>query len=476
MTPSAVLSFVAQQQKMLCFRRCAAAVWVFLLLAASKAKAQILPPTQLYLHTDGLELNVSFQGGQGCIPGLEVCGISDARTNTSWLPETREEKIKIAPMEYERFGPNPKLVRAALLAEVRSLLEGINLKVVNRRPKPGTRYSMVVVGGSPGDIGLSSNIAGLAPLDCGDKNPWDITFVFSQTLKSIDAVARVTVQEAAHSYGIEHVRAPEYVMNPEPIGGAMGLGKSCLPLDPSPGLSNPDGIKCLHACQDPSYQNSFTELQDLFGATPIPRSAPAPRIQIRYPEPGNHFFQAPIDLRLDVDILNPEDLTHVELQLNDSDAIRNEMYPYAFRLHALKAGRYRATVSAHDIHGHRSEQSVKFSVGPKAEPSSSYPSVSNQQISLRYERLTGEPVRCTSDRVCYGGTSCQDGLCLRSVNNAGCHLAKEPPQRPWLWLSVGLLLATGMRRTRRPRSPGSNRLGHGAYGRRILQGLHPLSR
>lgn len=453
---------------MLAFRKRTAVAWALLLLGTSKANAQVLPPTQLYLHTDGLELNVSFQGGQGCIPGLEQCGVSDARINTSWLPDGREKRIDIAPMEYERFGPSAKLVRAALLAEVRALLQGVNLKVVNRRPKPGTRYSMVVVGGKPEDIGLGSNIAGLAPLDCGDKNPWDITFVFSKTLKTVEDVARVTVQEAAHSYGIEHVRAPEYVMNPEPIGGAMGLGKSCLPLDPSPGLSNPDGIKCLHACEDPSYQNSFTELQALFGATPIPRSAPAPRIQIRYPEPGNHFFQAPTDLRLDVDIVNPEDLTHVELRLNDSEAVRNEMYPYAFRLHALEAGNYRATLSAHDIHGHHNEQSIEFSVGPKAQAQAPYPSVSTEQISLRYERLTGTPVRCTNDRVCYGGTTCQDGLCLRPLKDSGCRLEQDPPQRPWSWLALGLLSAARLRRARRPRSPPGNKLGHRDDGRHSL--------
>lgn len=441
--------------------RYAAAILMFMLLDGSPARAQVLPPTQLYLNTEGLELNVSFQGGQGCIPGLETCGVSDARTNTSWLPDIREKKVNIAPMEYERFGPSKALVRAALLAEVRNLLSGVNLKVVNRRPKAGTRYSMVVVGGSPGDIGLGSNIAGLAPLDCGDKNPWDITFVFSKTLKSVEAIARVTVQEAAHSYGIEHVRAPEYVMNPEPIGGAMGLGKSCLPLDPSPGLSNPDGIKCLHACPDPSYQNSFVELQTLFGKTPLPRSGTAPRVQIRYPEPGNHFFETPADLRLDIDILNPADLTHVELRLNDSDPVRNEMYPYAFRLSALEAGNYRATVSAHDVHGLQSDQSVEFSVGPKAQAFAPYPSVSTKQISLRYERLTGAPVRCSSDRVCYGGTTCQDGLCLRPIGSEpGCILA--PRQPCWPGLSLSIFGAMLLRRTRRTRSLARNRLGLGA--------------
>lgn len=419
----------------LCWFLAALALW---LGDAAPAKAQLLPPTQLYLHTDGLELNVSFQTGRGCMPGIGNCGISDARSNTSWLPNLRQRTVTIPPMDYERYGAGKALVSAALLAQVQELLRGINLKVVNKRPKPGTRYSMVVVGGDPSDIGLAASIAGLAPLDCQDQNPWDITFVFSDTLSTLDAVARVTVQEAAHSYGIEHVRADDYVMNPEPIGGAMGLGKSCLPLDPSPGLSNPDGIKCLHACEEPSYQNSFAELQALFGATPIPRSAYPPKVQIVYPEQGNHFFEHPLNLRLKVDVINPEDLTHVELSVNDGPPVRNSMYPYSYRLHRLLPGKYQAKVTAHDIHGNQSSSQVDFSVGAHGASSQDKPKVAAEQISLRIDRLSGEPVRCSSDRACYGGTTCQQGLCLRPLPAAGCSL--KPRRGTGIYLALLLLL------------------------------------
>lgn len=421
---------------------------LFLALGVSPAQAKPLPPTILYLHTEGLDINVSFQAGRGCVPGFERCGISDARTNTSWLPDVRERRITIPPMKYSRFGGSPVLVRAALLAQVRELFAGINLKIVNKRPPPNTRYSMVVIGGSPSDIGLDSSIAGLAPLDCEDANPWDITFVFSESLRNLDSIARVTVQEAAHSYGIEHVRAPEYVMNPEPIGGALGLGRSCLPMDPSPGLSNPDGIKCLHACPDPSYQNSFAELQALFGKAPLLRSSAPPKVQIRYPEQGNHFFESPTDLRLDLEVVNPQDLTHVELSVNGSPAVKNSMYPYAYRLHKLGDGSYRAKITAHDIHGQRTEHEVEFSVGPLERKAGKPPSVRAEQISLRIDRLSGSPVRCQNDRVCYGGTTCQDGLCLRPLPPSGC----ASGGRPGLWtVLMGLLLV--VRRKRRCGAP-----------------------
>lgn len=414
-------------------------------LGARPAQAKPLPPTTLYLHTEGLDINVSYQAGQGCVPGFQRCGVSDARTNTSWLPDVRKPRLTIPPMEYSRFGGSKAMVQAALLAQVREFFAGINLKIVNKRPSPDTRYSMVVIGGSPSDIGLDSSIAGLAPLDCDDANPWDITFVFSESLRSLDSIARVTVQEAAHSYGIEHVRAPEYVMNPEPIGGALGLGRSCLPMDPSPGLSNPDGIKCLHACPDPSYQNSFAELQALFGKGPLLRSSAPPQVQIRYPEQGNHFFESPTDLRLDLEVVNPQDLTHVELSVNASPAVKNSMYPYAYRLHALGDGSYTAKITAYDIYGQQTEHEVEFSVGPLERKAAKPPSVRADQISLRVDRLTGSPVRCESDRVCYGGTTCQDGLCLRPLPPSGCHLGGLGPG---LWCAPLGLLLLGRRKRR----------------------------
>lgn len=431
------------------FRRCA--VWAAALCCwmapGARARGAVLPQTYLYLHTEGLELNVSFQSGKGCVPGLSVCGVSDARSNTSWLPDVSKSKITIPPMQYQRFGPNPALVRAALLAEIRGLLAGVNLKVVDQRPPPGSRYSMVVIGGRPQDIGLGGHIAGLAPLDCEDTNPYDITFVFSKSLRSLNAIARVTVQEAAHSYGIEHVRAPDYVMNPEPIGGSMGLGKSCLPLDPSPGLSNPDGIKCLHACEDPSYQNSFVELRRLFGASPLPRSNHPPRIQIRYPGQGNHFFETPADLRLDIDVLSGQDLKEVELSINGGPSVKNSMFPYAYRISGLGPGGYNAKVIARDIHGNQSQEVVDFSVGPLNRQAENAPPVTAQQISLRIERLNGTPVRCVDDRVCYGGTRCQNGLCLRPLPKTGCTLGPSSPRAGWLAL-IGLF-SFWRRRTRR---------------------------
>lgn len=430
----------------------------FCFLASAAARAQVHPPTKLYLHTEGLDVRVSPPAGQGCIPGVHECGVSDARSNTSWLPDLRESVVSIGAMEYDAFGPGKAMVRAALLASVRELLRGIDIQVVDRRPAPHERYSMVVIGGHPRDIGLDGSIAGLAPLDCQDSNPWDITFVFSKTLADLDAVARVTVQEAAHSYGIEHVRAPEFVMNPEPIGGLMGLGRSCLPLDPSPGLSNPDGIKCLHLCEDPGYQNSFAEMQALFGKTPLPRAKNPPKIAIRYPEQANHFFESKLDLRIDVEILNPADLTQVELSVNGSPFLVNPMFPYAFALSDLGPGSYRARVIARDIHGAHSEAQVHFSVGPSlVQGEKHYPELEPEQISRRIHRLNGEPVRCESDKVCYGGTRCIDGMCLRPLSEQGCTLGSGAgeiaPQ-----LGLGILCALLARRQKKQARECSHRL------------------
>jgi len=73
---------------------------------------------------------------------------------------------------------------------------------------------MALVGGTPAHLGLSypAGVVGVAPMDCGNKMPRDIAFIFAQSLQQIvgsgslypQRVAETTAHESAHTYGLPH--------------------------------------------------------------------------------------------------------------------------------------------------------------------------------------------------------------------------------------------------------------------------------
>lgn len=353
-------------------------------------------------------------------------------------------------MDYEHFGGSRDVVVPALWAEVAQHFAGINLEVVTKRPPPNERYSMVVIGGRADVIGMPNNIAGLAPLDCNDSNPWDITFVFSGSLTDIEEVGRVVAQEAAHGFGLEHVQEDDFVMNPEPLGGKYSFSRSCVVLDPSPDLSNPDGIKCVHSCENAAYQNAYGELLAMFGPAPIPADREAPVVQIKNPAPGSHYFSSVMDLRLDVSVKNAYDAARATLFINDAPAITSSSYPFSFNISDLRAGQYEAKVEVYDHTGNVGRAETRFSVGELHDlRSNAKARILPTQVKAFEISLSGEPVRCQDNRSCYGGTTCQDGLCLRPVPG-GCSIQSDPNGKSWAFVwAAGLLGMSSLRRRRR---------------------------
>ena len=69
------------------------------------------------------------------------------------------------------------------------MFAGIGLEVTNVRPPADVEYTMVVVGGDGSELEVDSNLAGFAPLDCGDQDHRDVVFVFPDMLASVVAVA-----------------------------------------------------------------------------------------------------------------------------------------------------------------------------------------------------------------------------------------------------------------------------------------------
>jgi len=141
-------------------------------------------------------LYVNFDGAQ-----ITKSSTSDATTNSSFIGGGT-----VPPFDGDQA------TRDQVVALVTQLYDAYNIQIVTSRPASGD-YDMALVGGTPADLGLtySSNVAGVAPMDCDDKLPRDIAFIFSDSIKALTSaskyaqrVAETTAHESGHTYGLPH--------------------------------------------------------------------------------------------------------------------------------------------------------------------------------------------------------------------------------------------------------------------------------
>lgn len=113
---------------------------------------------------------------------------------------------------HEAFGRERTAVVASLVAAIAELFAGLEIEVSAEQPSLPP-FHMVMVGGRPSLCGMADGIAGLAPLDCDNRSPADIAFIFAEPLTAIEVIALATAHETGHMLGLPHTMAPCDVMS-----------------------------------------------------------------------------------------------------------------------------------------------------------------------------------------------------------------------------------------------------------------------
>ncbi|HUS30375.1 MAG TPA: hypothetical protein VMZ53_17825 [Kofleriaceae bacterium] len=145
----------------------------------------------------------------------------------------------------------------SLVACVKTQFAPFDVEVTDVRPKD-TSFLMVVVGGTPADIGIkgSHHVSGLAPFN-GSVIPRAVVFGFSATTKNdVRQTCETIAMEVAHAYGLDH----EYLCK-DVMTYLTGCGtKSFVDADA------PCGESKKRACEGGAKtQNSFRRLADVLG-------------------------------------------------------------------------------------------------------------------------------------------------------------------------------------------------------------------
>ncbi len=249
--------------------------------------------------------------------------------------------------------------RVSIVQAVRKDLADFGVRAITTRPPEDTGYTMVLYG----DLG-TQDFAGIAPyIDCG--NLWPNDTCFAGAFQGSNIGSTIILQEAAHTWGLEHVNAPFDNLHPFVAAATPAFTDACNKI-----VANTDLVETGGVCNlvhekfcEAGYQNSHRELLYLFG--PAVPDTVAPVLEISSPQDGSvHVLPVTIPLLGEVtDDLSPQfydiKITRDGQQLYETEAIK-----LVLDLANPPAGEYDLEVEVVDDGGNKGRDRVRFTVLP----------------------------------------------------------------------------------------------------------------
>lgn len=248
--------------------------------------------------------------------------------------------------------------RVSIIQAVRKDLEDFGVRAVTRRPAgDDAEYTMVLYG----DLG-AQEFAGIAPyVDCG--NLWANDTCFAGAFQGSNIGATIILQEAAHTWGLEHVDSEFDNLHPFVAQATPYFQDTCNKI-----VGNTDLVETSGVCNsvhemfcEAGFQNSYRELLYLFGPA-VPDTSP-PTLTITSPEDGS-FHVRPVEIPLlgeIVDDLDPQfyaiTVTSAGQKLYEGENVRLDLL-----LKNPPAGEYDLRVTAVDDGGNPATGRVRFTI------------------------------------------------------------------------------------------------------------------
>ncbi|HFE45763.1 MAG TPA: hypothetical protein ENJ18_09795 [Nannocystis exedens] len=248
----------------------------------------------------------------------------------------------------------------SILQSVRKDLEDFGVTVVTQRPTDDREYTMILYG----DLG-EQVFAGVAPyVDCGDLWPSDTAFTNAYTSSNIGST--VILQEAAHTWGLEHVDAPFDTMNPFKTVTSQSFTDVCEKIVANTDLDETGGVcNQVHTlfCEV-GEQNSWQEMRHLFGPS-VPDTT-APTLEITSPDPDSTFiYPVSFPLRGIIDDDRHIQLYDLTIFRDDTIIFEPKDLELDVELRNPPPGEYNLMIRVADEAGNTTEESVHFTILPE---------------------------------------------------------------------------------------------------------------
>jgi hypothetical protein len=207
----------------------------------------------------------------GCTVHL---GANDSRTNTSMIPSQPTSTIGEFADDLGEIGAPADAEWAQIVQCMKEVYSPYAVMVTDVKPPAGASYHEAIIAGHPGDIGMTSDILGAAPLasDCSAiDNVVSFTFANQHPpVGRVDNICWTAAQESAHAYGLDHEYAfsnhRSACSDPMTYRADCGGQKFFRNQAATCGETAPRDCKCG------GTQNSHQKLVSVFGpGTPITR-------------------------------------------------------------------------------------------------------------------------------------------------------------------------------------------------------------
>ncbi len=291
--------------------------------------------------------------------------------------------------------------RAAVVQFIRKDFEAFAIKVTDVRPPDNVDYDMEMVGDwSPAPQG---GFAGVAPsIDCYNQNGGETSFTLDYT-PSAGGIAKAILQEAAHTWGLEHVESKGDLLYPTTAGVSNPTFEDKCSQIVVLNQSNqvePSNGECVSQhkqfCGSGDQQNSFQELLMIFG--PSEPDLSAPLVSITSPAQGAEVGDS-FELVIHAEDENSPQLLKLDIVGTGPSEFKTDTYrpspsDTTFPIQGLPAGDYTISVTATDEDDNLAMAKVDFTVVGAPTPSTTGEETTGTTTT---DPTTGEDTTGTTD-------------------------------------------------------------------------------
>ncbi len=222
-------------------------------------------PGVVFVAMDGVTLSPSCGNGQTANSALNCSPLVNSETT------------------FGAFGGGQA---AAEYEQLRQYYDEFDLVMTSNRPPEWLPYTMTVIGGSAGQVGLGG-ACGVANVACDGLKRNHVSLNFPE---SCGGMAETAGQETAHNWGLEHTDNPNDLLYPFNNGGAKSFIDDCMDISHATGngVTQCDYIHEFY-CEagGGEQQNSFAEMMGVFG--PKAEDTTPPEILEVVPADGSVF-------------------------------------------------------------------------------------------------------------------------------------------------------------------------------------------
>lgn len=325
-----------------------------------------------------------------CVGGCKVySGFTDSRMNKSAIGQGTLSAFEHGNTAW-----------AGVMACAKDVFDRFNVTITDVDPGPNVDHFEIMVAGTPGQIGLSSGIGGIAEYSCTSPGvcskylPNALVFAFANVYGGDpDEICGVVAQEIAHTWSLDHVADSSDPMSYFSYSGRQQFkddvpcGSDCVNGQSPFGLTCTGTSQQLHTCMSSGgpTQDDVQILMALFG----PAGAVAPTLTIKSPATGAAVAPG---FSVEVECTSARPIQEVQLSIDGVLKGTLTAPPYTFpTAPSLAEGPHKIGVLC----------------------ATDQQAITTKQIDV----ILGNP--CTSDDQCMAGYICFDGACIAGPETPG---------------------------------------------------------